>query len=146
MIGSHGTADKKDAILDMVVSLIDQSLLHVQAAEENEEPRLMLLETIRAYGLELLKQSGEEQEIREAHARYYLAEAEKAAPKLMSVEQEHWFRLLEHERENIRAALSWFMKSHDSMAALRLSASIWFFWARLHAAEGYQWIERALLH
>src|ERR1043166_9304658 len=99
-------------MLNMVSALIDQSLLHMQAIEE-EEPRLVLLETIRAYGLELLKQSGGEEEIREVHARYYLAYAERVTPKLLSAEQKYWFKQLENERENIRAALSWFLVSGD---------------------------------
>jgi predicted ATPase/DNA-binding NarL/FixJ family response regulator len=143
-IGRHATSHERDTVLNMVSALIDQSLLHMQAVEE-EEPRLVLLETIRVYGLELLKQSGEEEEIREAHARYYLAYAENAEPKLMSTEQTLWFQRLDLERENIRSALNWFIASGNAEAALRLNSAIWLFWAQLHLAEGYQWMERSLM-
>src|SRR5437667_3631264 len=43
--------------LDGVASLIDRSLL--QQTEQEEEPRLVMLETIREYGLEALETSGE---------------------------------------------------------------------------------------
>jgi predicted ATPase/DNA-binding CsgD family transcriptional regulator len=144
-IGRHGTSHEHDRALNMIASLIDQSLLHMQVAREDEEPRLMLLETLRLYGLELLKQSGEEEEIREVHARYYLAYAEEAEPKLMSTEQALWFQRLDLERENIRSVLNWFIASGNGEAALRLNSSIWLFWAQLHLAEGYQWMERSFV-
>src|SRR5207247_11355595 len=46
------------SVLDGVASLIDKSLLH-QTEWEGEEPRLIMLETIREYGLEALETSGE---------------------------------------------------------------------------------------
>ena len=41
------------SVLDGVASLIDKSLLQ-QTEQEGEEPRLVMLETIREYGLEVL--------------------------------------------------------------------------------------------
>src|SRR5207244_13570235 len=55
----------------------------VQLVEQGDgEPRLLLLETIREYGLECLEHSGEREAAQQAHARYYLALAEQAAPHL----------------------------------------------------------------
>jgi predicted ATPase/DNA-binding CsgD family transcriptional regulator len=142
VVGGHGTTYENDIILDLVPSLIDQSLLYVQ--QSDEEPRLILLETVRMYGLECLKQSGEEEIVREAHANYYLAYAEEIAPKLMGEEQRQWYQHLDLERENIRAALNWFLISGNGTAALRLNNAIWLFWAHLYLAEGYQWMERSL--
>src|SRR6185437_11702213 len=57
-------------VLDGVGSLIDQSLLqHID--QEGHESRLLMLETIREYGLECLAtrwESGEEKATRQAHA------------------------------------------------------------------------------
>ena len=41
-----------------------------------------MLETIREYGLEMLSSYGEMEKARQAHAAYYLALAEEAAPQL----------------------------------------------------------------
>ena len=66
----------------------------------------MMLETIREFGLEALAESGEMEAIRHAHAAYYLQLAETAAPELKGPQQAVWFRRLERELDNLRAALS----------------------------------------
>ena len=68
-------------VLDEVTSLVDKNLLQ-QTAQEEEEPRFTMLETIREYGLEALAASREMDTTRQAHALYYLALAEEAAPEL----------------------------------------------------------------
>jgi predicted ATPase len=69
-------------VLGRVTSLIDKSLL--QQNGQDEDTRLVMLETIREYGLELLRASGEEAATRHAHALHYLELAEKASTKLRS--------------------------------------------------------------
>jgi predicted ATPase len=54
-------------VLDQVASLIDKSLLQ-QSEQEGEEPRFMMLETIREFGLECLATCGEVEIARQAHA------------------------------------------------------------------------------
>ncbi len=68
-------------VLDGVTSLIDKSLLQ-QVEHPGDELRLIMLGTIREYGLECLAASGEEETTRSAHAEYYLALAEEAAPQI----------------------------------------------------------------
>ncbi|MDQ3513845.1 MAG: LuxR family transcriptional regulator, partial [Chloroflexota bacterium] len=65
-------------IFDGVASLVANSLLR-QVEDAGGEPRYVLLETIREYGLERLVESGEEEAIRRTHADYLLtfAESEK---------------------------------------------------------------------
>ena len=58
--------------MDTVASLIDKSFLQ-QTEQEGEEPRLVMLETIREYGLEALAASGEMEITRQAHALLFAA-------------------------------------------------------------------------
>jgi hypothetical protein len=51
-----------------------------QIEQEGNEPRLVMLETIREYGLEVLAARGEMEITRQAHALYYLRLAEEAEP------------------------------------------------------------------
>src|SRR5690348_5945267 len=51
-------ADLSLPALDLVASLLDKSLLQ-QSDRGGDEPRLLMLETIREYGLETLADSGE---------------------------------------------------------------------------------------
>ncbi len=87
------------------MSLLDKSLLQ-QVEQEDDEPRLMMLETIREYGLECLVASEEMEFTRRAHALYYLALAEEAEPEpgLVGSLQVVWLERLEREHDNLRAA------------------------------------------
>ena len=90
-------------VLDSVASLLDKSLLQ-QREQEGEEPRFLMLETIREYGLEALEASGGLEVTRQAHADYYLALAEDAEPELAGPQQALWLERLEREHDNLRVA------------------------------------------
>jgi len=133
-----------EEVLDGVTSLLDKSLLQ-QNEPEGKEPRLMLLETIREYGLEMLATSGEMELTRQAHVQYYLLFAEKVGPKLFGAEQQQWYTHLEREHANLRTALQWLRERKEAELTLRLSNALWWFWlTRSHLSEGRQWLERAL--
>ena len=131
-------------VLDAVISLLDKHLLQ-QRDQEDREPRLFMLETIREYGLERLQVSGEMHVIRRAHASYYLTLAEEAEPRLFGEEQSAEFDRLEREHENLRAALQWFMEREEPESALRMSGALVRFWSvRGYVSEGRKWLEGAL--
>jgi predicted ATPase len=75
------------AVLDGVASLLDKSLL-LQVKQEGNEPRLIMLEIVREYGLECVRESGEAEVSQRAHALYYLRLAEQAEPT--SREHSNW--------------------------------------------------------
>src|SRR5436309_2332145 len=134
-------------VLDGVVSLLDKSLLQ-QTQVEAEEPRLLMLETIREYGLACLQEQRELEGMRQAHAAYYLRLAEEAAVHQFSAEAGTWFEILEREQENLRAALQWAMarqgeeQENGIKMAARLCWALWRFWSvrgRLH--EGRTFLE-----
>jgi len=131
-------------VLDGVASLLDNSLLQ-QTEQAGDEPRFMILETIREYGRECLEASGEREEIRRAHANYSVALAEEAEPKLCSAERENWVHRLERDYDNMRAALSWSVERKEAATALRLGGALWQFWLlQGHLSEGRQRLEKAL--
>ena len=55
------------AVLDGVASLLDKSL-PLQVKQEGNEPRLIMLETVREYGLACVRESGEAEVSQRAHA------------------------------------------------------------------------------
>ena len=132
------------AALDLLTSLVNNSLVAQQA--HDGEPRFALLETIRAYALDQLVESGEEEQVRQRHAEYYLALAEKAEPHVRTGGQQVWLDRLEMERGNLRAALAWFIeRTADAEAGLRLAGALGRFWdVRSHVSEGRHWLTRAL--
>ncbi len=138
--------DQAVEIFDGVASLLDKSLLQ-QTEQEGEEPRLLMLETIREFGLECLRERGVLEAARRAHAAYYLRLAEEAEPKLASAEQAVWLARLKREYENLRAVLQWATagRNEEAQLALRLGGALWQFWV-LHEypSEGRTFLERAL--
>ncbi len=136
-------------VLQVVSSLIDKSFL--QATERGGEvPRLLMLETLREYGLEYLAMHGEEEATRRAHAEYYLRLAEEAEPNLLGTQETMWLERLEREHDNLRAALHWLLeqrKAGQSMElALRLCVALEPLWI-LHGYynEGRAFLEQALV-
>ncbi len=134
-------------VLEGVASLIDKSLLYT-TRQEDEEPRLGMLETIREYGLECLETCGEMEVIRYAHASYYLRLVEAAEPQLVGAEQGQWSDRLEQELENIRATMRWFLEREDVGEGIEipffLNALSAFWTERGYLSEARQWFERLL--
>jgi len=130
-------------VLDQVASLIDKSLVQ-QTEQGDKEPRFLMLETIREYARECLEKAGETESIQQAHGQYYLALAEEAESHLPGLEQPIWRQRLEQELDNLRAALSWFLASHQYQLAMRLSSALWRFWLVWHISEGQRWHEQIL--
>ncbi len=116
------------------------------------EPRLMMLETLREYGLEALAANEEMEITQQAHAHYYLVLAEEAEPGLDGPQDAMWLERLEREYNNLRAALQWSLEqAGDEEArqrnemALRLGAGLQRFWeVRGLWSEGRDFLERAL--
>src|SRR3989440_10642682 len=139
-------------VLERVASLLDKSLLQ-QTGREGQEPRLVMLETIREYGLECLHVNGEMEAVRQDHAEYYLRLSEKAEPELVGPRQAMWLERLEQEHENLRAVMQWSLEQAEgergdartTEIALRLGGTLRQFWyMRSYYSEGRDFLERAL--
>ncbi|MEE1760195.1 AfsR/SARP family transcriptional regulator [Streptomyces sp. SP18BB07] len=113
---------------DVLASLVEKSLVEVA------EGRYRMLETIRAYAAERLAEEDEPERLRDAHAGYFLALAERAEPFLRSSRQLPWLERLTAEHGNLDAALRHLLHT-DTGAALRLMAALSWFW-RLRGPQG----------
>jgi tetratricopeptide (TPR) repeat protein len=137
------------SVLDGIASLVDKQLLRQvdgPGSEGHAEPRYLLLETVREYGLERLAASGEEDSVRDRHAAWCLALAEQATPPAWEPRSAPAvLDRLEREMGNLRAALDRFLGRGDATSALRLAAAPRaFWWTGRHLGEGRAWLERAL--
>jgi predicted ATPase/class 3 adenylate cyclase len=159
VVHANKEANSDDSsVLDGIAALLDKSLL-LQIKQDGEEPRLIMLETIRDYGRECLVASGEMEATQQAHATYYLALAEEAEAELGGPQLVAWLDRLEMEHDNVWAALQWFLEQgkaegdadgrdsgHTIEMALRLAAALERFWVvRGHRSEGRKFFERALI-
>jgi predicted ATPase len=139
-------SNQSSRVLEGVASLLDKSLLQ-QTAREGEEPRLIMLETIREFGLEQLHQQRELEAARQAHARYYLRLSETAGPHLLGPDQLLWLARLEQDLDNLRAILQAAApgKAEEVELALRLAGALRLFWtSQGYLREGRDVLERLL--
>jgi predicted ATPase/DNA-binding CsgD family transcriptional regulator len=137
-------ADTSLPAMDLVASLLDKSLLQ-QSDRGEDEPRLLMLETIREYALERLGDSGELEATEETHAMYYLTIAEQGDPELFGHQQHLWVDRLTRDSENLRAAMQWLLTGQYQELLLRLAGSLGWFWYMCgRLSEGMLWLEHAL--
>jgi len=136
----HAPAD----VLASLGALVDGSLLR-RETDRAGAVRLVMLETIREYALELLEAAGELPAARQRHARAFLALAEAARPHLQDSQQQVWLERLEADHDNLRAALAWSRSGGDAGLGLQLAEALWEFWlVRGHLSEGRAWIASLL--
>ena len=122
-------------VVDALDQLADQSLL--RRLPDFDEPRFLMLQTIRDFAAERLEESGEARLIRERHLDAFIALAQQAQPELFGPQRKEWLDRLEEDHDNFRAALEWAVASGNAQRAMTLSGSFWRFWQmRGHIYEG----------
>src|SRR5262249_34849508 len=108
----QGLGGESTQVLEGMASLLDKHLLY-RAARDTNASHVLMLETLREYGREVLETAGELEEARLAHAQYYLGLAEEAESHLYTQGQQNWFAQLEQEYGNLRTALSWSLEKEE---------------------------------
>jgi non-specific serine/threonine protein kinase len=128
-----------------LAALVDKSLV-VRDALEAGRTRYRLLETLRQYGRERLRETGEAPAVRDAHLTWAVGLAEEAERHLDGLDQAAWLDALERELDNLRAALEWAVTARNAQAGLLLaSITVGSFWTwRSHVPEGQRWLQRLL--
>lgn len=136
--GCYAGCEARDGyVLDLITRLVNKSLVTVD--EGGSETRFRLLETIRQYAAEKLREAGETAEASARFAAWFLKFAERAAHHFASISrQREWFARTEGELDNLRFALHWnLQRKEQAEDGLRLSVALWRFWqARGYTDEG----------
>lgn len=126
-----------------LADLLDQSLLMRQ--EGLDGVRFQMLNIIREYVLEKLRESSELELIQQRHAEYFGMWAEEAERQLWGAEQADWLERIERSSGNLLAALTWFLSTDQAEWAARLAAALGVYWRRRSRfSEGRIWLERVL--
>lgn len=130
-------------VLEAITGLANKSLVVVESGER--AAYYHLLEPVRQYALEQLRDHGELAATQARHRSTYLRMAERAGAALRGPDQEVWLSRLERERGNLRAALEWTIAHGDAEASLRLATALVPFWeAHGYLLEGRRWLAQAL--
>jgi predicted ATPase/DNA-binding SARP family transcriptional activator len=129
-------------VVDLLSRLVDKSL--VQADQADGTVRYRLLETIRQFADQRLREAGERAARVRAHRDWYLAFAAEHDPERALGVANDTPQALDAEHDNLRAALASGLAG-DPAEALQLAVSLWRFWlARGHFSEGSRWLEATL--
>jgi predicted ATPase/DNA-binding CsgD family transcriptional regulator len=142
-VTSNG-GDRAGEVAGLIETLTDNSLLH-RATSVSGEPRFLMLETIREFGLEQLAFRGEEIAIRDAHTEYFLEIGLQAQQELTGPDQREWLLRIDDDHDNLRTAISWLSQRGERLKTLQLTTSLWRYWnTRGYLSEGRNWLESAL--
>jgi hypothetical protein len=108
--------------------------------------RFRMLETVRQYGHDRLRDSGEYSDVRDRHLACFRRLAGAARHELKGPDQSKWLRRLRREHDNFAVALGWSEAAADGAdASLELSAGLHLFWFKHgHLNEARRWLKPAL--
>ncbi|GAA0700956.1 BTAD domain-containing putative transcriptional regulator [Kitasatospora atroaurantiaca] len=135
---ADGTEVPREEVADLLLSLVDKSLL---VAGLGSEPRYWMLETIHEYAAERLAEDAED-EAAQRHISCFRELVRQAELKLHGPEQLHWLAVLEREQDNIRAALRRAVDTGEEQEALVLALGMSWFWSlRDYRTEARSWYE-----
>ena len=125
-------------------SLVDKSLLRREEPTDGE-PRYRMLETIREYALERLRERGDAERLSRRHAEHFQDVAERALAQLRAGQPSaEVYARLESDLDNYRAALRWAHSAAPELM-LQIAGLLKLFWrVRGHLDEGRRWLETAL--
>jgi predicted ATPase/DNA-binding XRE family transcriptional regulator len=132
----------RDEVLLALATLIDHSLASLESSAGGPS-RFSMLETLREYALERLREASEEEQTHRQHAIYY-AEFAKTFASHRTRELFHDAELMQ-DLPNLRAALHWFAERRAVVPGLQLAAYAGHFFMILgQNSEGYEWLESML--
>ena len=109
--------------LSAVEALLAKSLL-VTTAHDGGEPRVRMLEPVRAYAVERLEERPDAEDLRRRHCEYYVSLAERAEPALRGSEQMAWLGRVYADRANFRTAVLWSLHAGRPELGLRLASAL----------------------
>ena len=145
--------DDPVGVLERLGALVDQSLVRREARPGGDDAasgghvvRFGLLETVREFALDRLRERDEEDTARRALAAHFLALAAQARTEIDEPGMMRpWLDRLEDEYPNLRTALVALADAGDATGELRLVEALFRFWyPRGRLREGIACLEAAL--
>ncbi len=132
-----GDGQASHEVLTHLVGLVNKSLVEATPLVDGEI-RYRMLEVVRDFAAERLREADEQEGLGHRHAQLYLALSEQFAKVDPGSDLSRWRGRLERELDNIRAALAW-GRDHDHQLAAGLALNLDEFWTmRAYPKEAYQ--------
>lgn len=129
-------------VLQAMGRLVEQSMI---SADPGPATRYHMLETLREYAADRLSESGETDQQRLRHARYFCALTAEAARDMRGHGQRRAAQLLRDEQPNLRAAITWLSGPDGNLDdALIMAGNLGLFWHQGRHVEGREILRRLL--
>ena len=121
-------------VVESLANLVTKSLVSVDVG--GVMVRYRLPETIRAYALQSLIESGECEQMARRHAEYHLGLFERAEAEAKTRPIDEWLAEYRPRIDNLRAALDWaFSPKGDTSVGVALTAAVVPLWMHLSLVE-----------
>ncbi|MEU7891928.1 LuxR C-terminal-related transcriptional regulator [Nonomuraea sp. NPDC049152] len=133
-----------EEVVDLVIGLVDKSILIRD--EHRSRVRFRLLETIRQYGRDRLRESGMEEKLRRRHRDWYQDLVLRAQHGWFGPDQVDWYARLRTEHDNLRTALDFCLAVQgEAESGLIIAAALRYYWIASDSPyEGRIWFNRLL--
>ncbi|MGI5454379.1 ATP-binding protein [Streptomyces sp. CA-249302] len=131
-----------DRVSDALMRLVQQSIV---LRHPTDPERFRLLDTVREYGADWLRELGEEDAVRLRHREHYRRFAQEACADWNTSRQVAWCERVLAEHADLRAAVDGALAEPGSGVALELAGSAGFLWRNCGMPRDAQWcLDRAL--
>jgi non-specific serine/threonine protein kinase len=131
--------------LEAVSNLVESSMI-ARVADTNTTSCFRLLETLREYGTTRLREHGDLDTLRSAHADYVLKLVESADPAIGEPAFAEWIDRLDQHYDDIQQALAWSLEHHPR-ETLRMAPVLQHYWYRTgDARQARRWGLRMVDH
>lgn len=139
-----GSGLPADSVLDVLDELLAQSV--VLREDSAVGSRYRLLDTVREYGAEWLRATGDAERLRRRHRDWYLGLATWCELDWFSPRQAEAAARIDCELPNLRRAMECSMESPEEVhLAQYLAGTLWFYWAGCgRLSEGRHWLDHVL--
>ena len=128
-------------ILDLTNELTEKSVISFS----EQSGKFRMLETIRQYGAEKLREAGEEKRFCNKHFDYYLSMCESSFVDMNGPRSKEWLDRFEDDYANIHSALRWASENGLYEQGNRLSFALGKLWeVRGYLFEGNMWLQKFL--
>jgi predicted ATPase/DNA-binding SARP family transcriptional activator len=139
-----GPEPTAEDVVEVLGRLVDKSLV-VPRTDPDRLASYRLLETLRSYALERLREAGEEEALRTRHADHLLHLAGELGPRLRRAEQVEALPRLDAALDDVRTALEWLRQRDETGRLAHLAVALgWYWYLSGHRREGARWLEGAL--
>jgi predicted ATPase/DNA-binding SARP family transcriptional activator len=150
-VSSGSERPAPDEVLPVLLELAERSLLTLEPVtttgpdgEPSSITTVRLLETIRAFAQERLTREDDAAAVRTAHANVLAERARTASVAIRGPEQLAWLEHLDRELDELRAALSWWLRTEPVRAVAMAGDLGWYWWLHDLYVEGARWLEESL--